>query len=183
LAADRICTVVHDSGMASDSMLRDVVRSLTSKGLRVGGLLQDGRSGNATDCGMLFLEDIRTGRRIQAFERRGSETRGCRLDTSSLAEAGAWLRQAVHERPDILFVNRFGRQEAEGRGLLDEIAAAVAAEIPVVIAVNRALLPRWQAFVGAETSSVAADPRQIEAWCLGQVTSGSSQDALAEPVG
>ncbi len=67
-------------------------------------------------------------------------------------------------RVDILVINRFGRQEAEGRGLLDEIARAAAAGIPVIIAIEEALLPAWEAFVGEETLRLEADAGCIAAW-------------------
>jgi Protein of unknown function (DUF2478) len=170
LSESRIGVVVFDRDSRPDAALRRVVDALKSQSLRVGGLLQDGLSGNARDCGMLFLEDIGTGRRIQAFEMRGSGTRGCRLNSSSLAEAGGWLRSAVEDRPDFLFVNRFGRQEAAGRGLRDEIAAAIATGLPVLIAVGQDLMPDWHAFAGPDFVRLDADPKLIEAWCLAHCT-------------
>lgn len=166
MTGSRIGVVVYERQSRPDAALRQGVQYLRALGLRVGGLLQDGQSGNAGRCGELFLEDIGTKRRIQAFEMRGSGTRGCRLNSASLAEAGGWLRAAIDERPDILFVNRFGRQEAAGRGLRDEIAAAIATGLPVVIAVSRELLPEWRAFAGPKFAELAADPKRIEAWCL-----------------
>ena len=166
LTEDRIGIVVYDRESRPDAVLRQVIQGLKSVDLRVGGLLQEGRSGDAGRCGTLFLEDIGTGRRIQAFETRGSGTRGCRLDSSSLAEAGGWLRAAIEGKPDILFVNRFGRQEAAGRGLRDEIAAAIAAGLPVVIAVSQELVPEWRAFAGPDFVRLTVDPKRIEAWCL-----------------
>jgi hypothetical protein len=174
VTASRIGVVVFDRGSRPDAVLRHVVQSLKSMDLRVGGLLQAGQSGDAGRCGTLFLEDIWTGQRVQAFEMRGSGTRGCRLDSSSLAEAGGWLRAAIEGKPDILFVNRFGRQEAAGRGLRDEIAAAIAMDLPVVIAVGKELVPEWHAFVGAEFVQLPADPERIAAWCLACMESASS---------
>jgi hypothetical protein len=178
LTESRIGVVVFDRASRPDAVLRQVVSDLKSMGLHVGGLLQDGQSGNASRCGTLFLEDIETGRRIQAFEMRGSGTRGCRLDFSSLAQAGGWLRAAIEGRPDILFVNRFGRQEAAGRGLRDEIAAAIATGLPVVIAVGKELLPEWHSFAGPEFTQFPADPNRIAAWglaCLEPVSSSSEK--------
>jgi len=174
VTASRTGVVVFDRESRPDAVLRRVVQSLKSMDLRVGGLLQAGQSGDAGRCGTLFLEDIGTGRRVQAFEMRGSGTRGCRLDSSSLAEAGGWLRAAIEGKPDILFVNRFGRQEAAGRGLRDEIAAAIAMDLPVVIAVGKELLPEWHAFAGAEFVQLPADRKRIAAWCLACMEPASS---------
>jgi hypothetical protein len=174
VTGSRIAIVVFDRETRPDAVLRHVVQYLKSMDLRVSGLLQAGQSGDASRCGTLFLEDIRTGRRIQAFEMRGSGTRGCRLNSSSLAEAGGWLRAAIEGKPDILFVNRFGRQEAAGRGLRDEIAAALAMDLPVVIAVSKELVPEWHAFVGPEFVQLPADPGRIAAWCVACMESASS---------
>lgn len=161
-----IGVVSYDRATRPDLVLRQAVHHLKSVGLRVGGLLQEGQSGDDCRCGTLFLEDIGTGRRVQAFESRGSGTRGCRLDSSSLAEAAGWLRAAIETHPDVVFINRFGRQEAGGRGLRDEIAAAIAADLPLVIAVHKSLQPEWEAFAGPDCAYIAADAKQIERWCL-----------------
>jgi len=174
-----IGVVVYDRNSRPDAALRQVVEYLKSMDLRVGGLLQEGQSGDASRCGTLFLEDIGTGRRIQAFEMRGSGTRGCRLNSSSLAEAGGWLRAAIEGNPDILFVNRFGRQEAAGRGLRDEIAAAIATGLPVVTAVSTELMPAWHTFAGQAFVQLAADPKRIASWCLACMQSASRASANA----
>lgn len=171
MAACRIAAVVYDRASRPDAAFREVVAGLRRRGVRVGGLLQDGQDEGALGgscCATLQLEDIATGRRIEIFEDRGAGTRGCRLDSAGLAEASAWLRQAIAAHPDLLFVNRFGRQEADGRGLLDEIAAAVVAEIPVVVPVGAALLPQWRAFAGEEWIALD-DRRALEAWCAAQL--------------
>lgn len=162
----RICVVAYDGTQPPDAALAQAARRLGAVGLQVGGLLQSGAAGDAAGCAMLFLEDLGTGRRIRLFESRGAGARGCRLDACGLAEAAVWLREAVETRPDVLFVNRFGRQESKGRGLLDEIGAALTAGIPVVIAVGAACLPAWRAFAGGESALVPADADRIVAWVL-----------------
>lgn len=168
MAESRICVVAYDASSRPDAVLRDVVARLQATGVRPAGLVQEMQPDSPTHCATLTLQDIGTGRRIQAFEQRGLDTRGCRLDPSGLATAAAWLRQAIEEQPDILFVNRFGRQEAAGRGLVEEIALAVTTEIPIVIAVNKTLLPAWQAFAGPDSIHLALDAERITEWCLRQ---------------
>lgn len=160
--------VVHCRDGRPDAALAAAARRLQAAGLRVAGLLQAGTKGDPACCATLALEDIGSGRRVPIFERRAAAARGCRLDPSGLAEAAGWLRDAIEGRPDILFVNRFGRQESEGRGLIDEIAAAVLAGIPVVVAVGEALLPQWRDFAGEAGTALPADPDRIAAWCLAQ---------------
>ena len=44
-------------------------------------------------------------------------------------------RSAIEQGADLVIVNRFGRQEREGKGLSYLIERALSADIPVVIAV------------------------------------------------
>jgi hypothetical protein len=148
-----------------DAAIIDAVVRLRADGIDVRGLLQEGTEGSTSCCATLFLEDIGSGRQVEIFQNRGRETRGCRLDASGLAEASAWLREAIESRPDVLVLNRFGRQEAEGRGLIDEIGTAVMAGIPVIIPVNEKLLPEWDAFSGGSYDRMPADPDSILQWC------------------
>lgn len=167
-----ICIVVYDRSNRPDSMLRHAAHRLLAMGLQVGGLLQDGKPGDVSSCATLVLEDIGTGRSIQIFERRGAEARGCRLDPSGLAEAAGWVREAIATGPDVLFINRFGHLEAEGRGILHEICAVATAGIPMVIAVSQPLLPHWHIFAGHD-AFFATTSEQIEAWTLAQAATAS----------
>ncbi|MEE1609882.1 DUF2478 domain-containing protein [Microvirga sp. CF3016] len=167
-----ICIVVYDRSKRPDSMLRHTAQRLRAMGLHVGGLLQDGKPGDISSCATLVLEDIGTGRRIQVFERRGAEALGCRLDPSGLAEAAGWVREALATSPDVLFINRFGHLEAEGRGILHEIGAAATAGIPMVIAVSQLLLPQWHIFAG-HVAFFATTSEQIESWSLAQAAAAS----------
>ncbi len=165
----QICAIVYRREERPDAAVAAAVAALVAQGAEVRGLLQEGTEGSASCCATLFLEDIGSGRRVEIFQNRGRETRGCRLDASGLAEAAAWVREAIDSRPDVLVLNRFGRQEAEGRGLLDEIGAAVTAGIPVVIPVNEALLPEWDAFAGGGYDRLLTDPDRLVGWCRGHI--------------
>lgn len=179
-----IALVVYDGDRRPDAMLRAVVRRLQRSGLAVAGLLQDGDRGEDGRCARLFVEDIATGRRAPLFQPRGTAARGCRLDLSGLAEAAAWLRHGIEARPDILFVNRFGRQEAEGRGLLDEIASAIISGIPLVLAIDHAALPRWRDFADDAGSILTGGEDELEAWCArmcASVAAGAAGAAGAGP--
>lgn len=160
-----LCILVYRREERPDAAIADAVARLRADGIHIRGLLQEGTEGSAACCATLFLEDIGSGRRVEIFQNRGRETRGCRLDASGLAEAAAWLREAIECRPDMLVLNRFGRQEADGRGLVDEIAAAAVAGIPVIVPVNEKLLPEWDAFSGGSYERMPADPDRILQWC------------------
>nr|WP_244413275.1 MULTISPECIES: DUF2478 domain-containing protein [Methylobacterium] len=103
---------------------------MTASDPRVGGLLHSDDDGTAAPGATLCLRDIGSGRRVRIFKERGPAARGCRLASYGLAKAAACLDAAVEARPDAVFVNRFGREVAAGRGLLAGIVAAVIAGLP-----------------------------------------------------
>jgi hypothetical protein len=161
-----ILVLAHERGETPDPVIARAVARLEAGGLRPRGLLQHGEPAGCGDsCATLYLDDIGMGRRVRIFEDRGPQAQGCRLDTGGLSVAAGWLREAVEARPDVLFVNRFGRHEGEGRGLREEIGMAVAAGIPIVIAVKRPYLKAWRAFAGEGFATAPLDAAQIEGWC------------------
>ncbi|MCO5091185.1 DUF2478 domain-containing protein [Bosea sp. (in: a-proteobacteria)] len=161
-----ILVLVHARDEAPDPVIARVVARLEAKGLKPRGLMQHGEpAGCGNSCATLYLDDIGMGRRVRIFEDRGPEAQGCRLDTAGLAVAAGWLREAVEARPDLLIVNRFGKHEGEGRGLREEIGMAVAAGIPIVIAVKRQYLEDWLAFAGEAFATAPLDAAAIEGWC------------------
>jgi hypothetical protein len=160
-----ILVLVHERDEAPDPAIAQAVARLEAGGLKPRGLLQHGVPGCGKACATLYLDDIGMQRQVCIFEDRGPQARGCRLDTAGLTVAAGWLREAVEARPDVLFVNRFGKHEGEGRGLREEIGMAVAAGIPTVIAVNRQYLPQWRAFAGETFATLPLDAGEIADWC------------------
>ena len=76
------------------------------------------------------------------------------------AAAGAAARL---EGADLALVNKFGKQEAAGRGFRDFIAAALAEEIPLLIAVAPELVPAFTEFAGDYATPLTWP--EAEAWC------------------
>ena len=81
----------------------------------------------------MLLEDLSTGHRTSIHEDRGAGASGCRLDESALAEAAARIEDNLEDSPDLLVLNKFGKAECDGGGLLDLIASAMDRNIRVVI--------------------------------------------------
>jgi hypothetical protein len=112
----------------------------------------------------MVLEDLASGRRIEASEQRGPLARGCRLDTSALEEAVGLALASLNPRTEVVLVNRFGKREAEGRGFRPLIAEAVALQIPVIVGLNQAHAEAWQVFCGGDGVRLEASLDAILAW-------------------
>jgi hypothetical protein len=79
----------------------------------------------------------------------------------------------VLERVDLLIINKFGREEANGRGLRAVFAEALIAEIPLVIGVSTQNLPDFLTFVGDSATRLRPDAKAITAWCRNAIERGA----------
>lgn len=160
----RLAAVQHSGGGEIDRLIALMADRLRRRGLRVGGIVQSNvmRPGDCR-CDML-LEELTTGQVHQISQQLGPGSQGCRLDASTFENVAARVEASLHEGLDILVVNKFGKQEAEGRGLRDTIAHAVAAGIPVLVGLNRAYAAAWHEFSDGAGQVIEADEAAIIAW-------------------
>jgi hypothetical protein len=121
----------------------------------------------------MYVKDLLGGGEVKISFDRGNEARGCRLDPDAFARIDAWIERAVLERVDLLIINKFGREEAHGRGLRAVIAEALIAEIPLVIGVSTRNLCDFVTFVGDSPTRLTPDIDVIAAWCRNAIDHGA----------
>jgi hypothetical protein len=121
----------------------------------------------------MYVKDLLGGDEIKISLDRGNEARGCRLDPDAFARIDAWVEHAVLERVDLLIINKFGKEEAHGRGLRPVIADTLIAEIPLVIGVSTQNLHAFLTFVGDSAARLRPDIEAITAWCRNAVEHGA----------
>jgi nucleoside-triphosphatase THEP1 len=169
-----VAGVVYDGRLDIDAVLSAVVDLLRSNGVRVAGLLQ--RFGEPLPGGKrsMYVEDLSSGERIRLDLPRGPEASGCTLDPDGLNRAACALRNAITQRPDVLMVNRFGKQEAEGHGMRAELAEAVSSGLPTLVAVPQSLVADWEKFLGEPGHVLPPEPIQIVNWSRQQVRSADT---------
>jgi nucleoside-triphosphatase THEP1 len=169
----QIGVVVYEDGLFADALIAQCAAGLVASGYRLGGVVQSNahRPGRRR-CDM-YVKDLVGGEEVKISLDRGNEARGCRLDPDAFARIDAWVKRAVFERVDLLFINKFGKEEAHGRGLRPVIAEALIAEIPLVIGVSTRNLLDFLTFVGASATYLRPDLEEIAAWCRNAVERGS----------
>ena len=87
------------------------------------------------------------------------------MDTGALVEAAEMVEQSIRiGAPDLVILNKFGKAEEEGGGMRGAIAAALSANIPVLMSVGELALPALERFAGDLCSIVDADPAIVEGW-------------------
>jgi nucleoside-triphosphatase THEP1 len=161
----RLGVVVYDDGLFADALIARCASALSASGYRLGGVVQSNPHRDGRRRCDMYLKDLLGGDQIKISFDRGNEARGCRLDPDAFARIDAWVERAVLERVDLLIINKFGKEEARGRGLRPVIADALIAEIPLVIGVSTLNLFDFQSFVGETATRLTPDVGAITAWC------------------
>lgn|SRR6478735_935535 len=159
-----LAAIPYASGSAIDAFMQGLAAQLRQRGLRLGGVVQHNDDACDDRCMAMSLEDLGSGRRFPISQDLGAAAAGCHLDAAGLAAASAAFAGALAERVDLVIVNKFGKQEALGEGLRQEIADAVMAGLPVLIAVRHDFLPAWRDFAGDDWVELAADAVAVERW-------------------
>lgn len=151
---------------ASDRLLYGLADRLRADGLTLAGAVQDNVE-RASDirCDM-ELHVLSGADVIRISQNLGAGSRGCRLDPAGLEQAVGLVGAALEADPDLLIINKFGKQELEGRGFRPVIAGALLRGIPVLTAVNDKNLPAFLAFADGLAERVAPTPDAARDWCL-----------------
>jgi nucleoside-triphosphatase THEP1 len=169
----QIGAVVYDDGLFSDALIVQCAASLVASGYRLGGIVQSNAHPPGRRRCDMFVKDLLGGDEIKISSDRGNGARGCRLDPNAFARIDAWIERAVLERVDLLIINKFGKEEAHGRGLRSVIAEALIAEIPLVIGVSTRNLCDFLTFVGDSATRLRPDFEVITAWCRNAIERGA----------
>ncbi len=157
-----LAALVYKPQQDPDQVLRDFAANLNAGGYRAVGLVQLGH--HCVDGPELSAVLVHTGQKLQLFQNLGTCSKGCKLDVGQLLNAGTEIAGAIDHGADILIINRFGRQEREGKGLLYLIDRALSAGIPVLIAVPENRFPNWIEFSGGMSVRLSCERDSLDAW-------------------
>jgi hypothetical protein len=159
-----LVAIVYANEAYPQSTFEWIVEDCRRRGLRLAGVLQHPVCSEVAGHCDVALEELTTGLRTDLFEDRGPGAGGCRLDEAALAEVNGQVACSLDTDPDLLILNKFGKVEAEGRGLLDLVAMAVERGIPVVIGVPIRNLEPWRQFAGGMSVEFTSDPSEMADW-------------------
>ncbi|MGD9670526.1 MAG: DUF2478 domain-containing protein [Hyphomicrobiaceae bacterium] len=167
MAEPRLAGILYGEGQGPqvDDMLVELVGRLRDRNLRLAGAIQHNtEGGDRCRCDM-SLEDLATGKRIDISEKRGPESRGCRLDSFALEASVGVVAQSLSKDCDLVIINRFGKREAEGRGFRQVVEQAIEAGLPVLVAVASGQRAAWDDFTGSYAEQLPAETDTILEWC------------------
>jgi nucleoside-triphosphatase THEP1 len=154
----------YDKTPDDDQMLARCGRNLQQSGYRVSGIVQSNRRRPERRACDMFLENLTTGEKVCISADRGNGARGCRLDHAALAQATLWAEQALTLKPQLLILNKFGKEEALGRGFFPVMAEALARDIPVLSGVSALNVAAAQAITGGVDTEIEPTEEAIDLW-------------------
>lgn len=161
-----IAAVRYPRKFEIDLLFADVCWNLLERGVRVGGVIQTITPGIEGQCAAsIQVVDVRSDAVFNVWENRGLDAKGCRLNEAGLLEMEPTLLGAIEDRVDLLLVNRFGRAESLGRGLIGCFAAAIDARVPVLTAVREPYDIEWQRFHGGMGVELPPSLSAALQWC------------------
>jgi len=160
---------------AGDRVLHAVARDLIAEGVRVAGAVQvntERGAGQKCHMDLLILGDQARHRISQDLGRAAT---GCRLDPGGLEEAVARVEADLDRgAPDLLFVNKFGKQEADGRGFRPVIARGLEMGVPVLTGVGQGNLAAFRAFAGDLAEALPPEAGALVTWCRTRIGTPAS---------
>jgi hypothetical protein len=155
--------VAYGIGDDPDRLLLDFAEDLRGCGLRVAGIIQLGRAappGNSE----LDAVILPSAERVNLGHHPTGDAHGCRPDCSRLASVATAIAAAIAEGVDLVVINRFGKLEAEGQGLIHLIRSAVQADIPVVTAVPEHRFAAWLNYSGGMSVRLRCHRAALDHW-------------------
>ena len=161
---------VPDQGYG-DRLLARVAKRLVATGIDVGGVIQLNTE-TEPDCPCLMdLQVLSDDSVVRISQSLGRHSSGCRLDAAGLEEAvgrvGSALRAAT---PQLLILNKFGKQETEGRGFRPLIGQALSLGVPILTSVSAKNQDGFDIFAAGMATRLDATEIAITAWCLSHAT-------------
>lgn len=158
--------VSSDEENRTNAVLSAVAEGARREGILLAGTIQPVETGETHERCKIVLGLLPDGARRNVSMDLGPGATGCRLDVAAL-EAAVMI---VHERlPGAkgLLVNKFGKQEAVGRGLVAAIVEACDRGLPVLVGVS----PQWRdaflSFAEGRAIELPADEACVLDWLRG----------------
>ncbi len=148
----------------TDLLLAGVAQHLQQTGVRLCGTVQintDNAAAGRCDMDVRVLPD---GPVIRISQSLGKEARGCRLDSAALETAVGFARAQLDRGAQLLIVNKFGKQEASGRGFRGLIGDALERDIPVLVGLNTLNKPAFLEFTDGEAVELLPEAEALHTW-------------------
>jgi nucleoside-triphosphatase THEP1 len=159
-----IAAVIYGPEDDVDSLLASFAQKLRNDGRRLGGVVQRNWRNDCGSAKLMEVIDLRTERKIPICQNLGPNATSCKLDEAGLADAAQAIHDALTGDVELVIINKFGKREAQGRGLRAEIAEAIVAGVPLLTAVSEKTYAAWRSFTGDFGTTLLCDDATLHDW-------------------
>lgn len=152
-----------------NSVLAEVADALIGKGVRVTGLVQVRAPDHGAHPCDMDLKCLPEGPVFPIAQKLGRGSRGCRMDVDALETGVAYVDAQIEAEAEVFILNKFGAQEAQGRGFREAIARALERGVPVLTVVNPLNIDAFRDFAGGAEQELPAEADVILGWFVRQM--------------
>ncbi len=148
-----------------DPLIAAVADRLQAEGLRLTGVVQTNTDRPGSHRCDMDVRILPHGPVVRISQNLGREARGCQLNPEALEQSvGEVMRRLEAGTVDLLILNKFGKQEMEGRGFRPAIAEALGRGVPVLTGINDDNRAAFDAFVAGMAEALPPDFDAILDW-------------------
>ncbi len=152
-----------------DRILANLAQDLVARGVALVGMVHNGTSRGTCEMVLRLLPDGPEMALSQPME-AGSDV--CALDPGALEQVVVGVERQLEVAslqtglPALMILNKFGKQEAAGRGCRGLIARALALGVPVLLSVPPETRAAFDAFTDGLAEEIAPDPAALRQWLV-----------------
>lgn len=154
--------VVRGSGEAVQDLFAAVAQNWRSDGIKVAGVIAEPHDLPDRSCTAGVMRNVASGEAFPIYLATAPLGTSCHLDASGVDAACASLLDQLRDA-DVVVLSKFGKLEAEGKGLWPAFQASLAAGKPIMTSVSSKHEAALQAFA-PHALAVEANEAALTAW-------------------
>jgi glycosyltransferase involved in cell wall biosynthesis len=168
----KIAVVSSPERGETDRLLTTAAEQLRADGVALAGIVKelDYEAGFENGCDMK-VRVLPGGPVIKITQSLGKGSDACRLDPGAIANAVSTVENSALEQADLFILNKFGPEEASGRGFCNVIGAALERGIPVLGGGGPGAREAFDTFVDGLAVTLPPDGDAIREWCRDAISS------------
>lgn len=158
--------VMNSERGETDRTLTALAARLKEMGITTAGIVQTNEEICDSELCDMDVQVLPDGATIRISQSLGKNSTGCRLNPEALEQAVGLVQDTMAQepKPQVLLVNKFGKHEADGRGMRVVIADALEQGMPVVLGVNGVNVDAFQEFTGGIGEASPCDVGVLANW-------------------
>lgn len=148
----------------TNRLLTRIAQVLAQEGRRLCGTVQTDTETTRSHLCDMDVTVLPDGPVVRISQDLGTEAKGCRINASALETCVAMTLANIRDGADLVIINKFGKQEADGRGFRDAVAEAMSRDIPVLLGVNDDNRDALETFCEGHITALEPDLDAVLAW-------------------